>query len=203
MSHHPWPTAGLVVAATILGGCLGAAPAALEPTEPAAAPPADLAPAAASAADNATATAGNATAALRQEPFAWDGSVSFGSCVPSGPGSCQGPSQTADTFRHVFDGPALAGAMFDLTWEAQPAMEQLRFQLVVEEPCGEGCTSWQPVASAEGPSPLHIETADIAVGDGQVLALRVDTASRTPDPALTFLNLDQPFHVEGTLTFAG
>lgn len=189
----------VLMSAVVMGGCLGGAqPAATEPLAPA-----QDAPPAASAAQDAVADAtANATAPPRVEPFAWDGRVSNGICVPSGPNSCNGPPQTTDEFRHAFAAPLPSAASLDLTWEAGPGMEDLVFTLAIETTCGAECTSWTDLAMDEGTSPLHIEAAAIAISSEATLALRVATASRTPSPAYALVNLEQPFHVEGTLTFA-
>lgn len=202
----------IVIAATLLfAGCLGQE----EPIEESAAEeaPASASPSAASPTAPAPEETKDVPGVDQAEeeqtlttiPYATEGQIGAGWCAPAGPNTCLtvGPSVGDDrSWLKLEQDGALVHASLTLTWEASsPTTEQLRFSLLRAKSCGDGCTEGESVGEpAVGSSPLVLDMDVAAPAEGEWLELVVRPARLTPDPVYMQANLDQPFHVEGTLT---
>lgn len=192
--------AALAALAVMMAGCAtpAATPAGLD-ADPGDAPPGSPAPAEGAPASPARSVA--PAAVNRTEPFAWDGRSSAAVCVPNLMGGCVGVSPGSGDGMHAF-GTAPVQVNLDLTWTpAAGGSEELVFVLYDRRSCGDECWEGEAIGRVSGRSPLHLEAAWVPREDRDYV-LVVGPMPRTPSPAMTFLNTDQPFHVEGTLTFA-
>ena len=192
-----------------LAGCVGTeepetlAPGAQVEDAPPAEDPAGGAAPAPSQPDAATPPAPSAPATTA---VSWDGRLGTSACIPAGPGSCTRPMDADDANVLLLDeGEAPRVAALAVAWTAAtPLTERLTATFYAMHACGEGC--WEGAAlgpGVTGTSPLVVSVEAPALGREEVLALVVTEARATPDPVYGHARVDQAFHVEGTVAWAG
>lgn len=137
------------------------------------------------------------------ETVDWEGRLDTFVCAPSGPYSCSGPQvSSGDDMLDTGLAGNLTRADLSLTWEAQtPASKELGFTLASgHTECDGRCHYFEPLAWVQGTSPLSIEAEDLVTNQGESLWILVDSPDQAPTDLLYGkVELDQPFHVTGTL----
>lgn len=140
-----------------------------------------------------------------ETPFAHDGTISTSviACESAVTQGCQGTGMS-DTAG--FDLPwtgNLTGFALEVSWSAaSPATETLAVHVFTCAPDEEGGTQCEALAAAEGASPLVLDAQGLDIGAGTLVrgfAYRPSELPSSPVPAFVHYQLEQAFHVEGTL----
>jgi hypothetical protein len=136
-------------------------------------------------------------------PFAWDGRVGTGACLPGF--LCEFVVTDGErTFIPDILGRPLA-VRAQASWQAaSPASERMVLQVQARQSCGDSCVNVRILRELAGPSPLSVDLVPVQLDEDEALGVEL----RNPDPQEplgiarnTFATTGQDFYLEGEVRY--
>lgn len=143
------------------------------------------------------------------EPWAssilWTGQLATQICAPNGVSSCTGVRQGDHHDLHILQTDHQPTDVdLELRWTATSASaRELTLWLdgvIVRQSC-EDCYSYRfrVLQKVQGTSPLQLSVSDLALAEGEQLAILVRIPEELPQPVMAHARTAQPFIVDGTM----
>lgn len=135
--------------------------------------------------------------------YTWDGQMHRHAGVHAGP-ICLGDGHDVGSFNLAGLNGSVQALDLKVTWSASSAFTEKLIVEASKNGYADACSSSaseEPLGSATGPSPLSLKLDHVnSIQKDKSLDFSVSHPGDAVGPATVWVNLDQSFHVEGTIT---